>query len=175
MKMSRKHSYLNKLSGSIFLLVSALACTSVLADEMSPVYTMTVIVDAAQGRKVAAGEYDRAIAKLAAKKSRVQAYETHTNLCVAYTKTGDVERATIECEAAVAAMRKRDNRARSSFVPQYVASANRAHLAVALSNLGVLEVVKGKPEAARERFEQALELDSKLVSARVNIERLAQS
>ena len=152
-----------------------MACTPAFAKETKPVYTMTVVVDAAQGRKVVAGKYDHAIAKLAAKKSRARAYEIHTNLCVAYTKTGDIDRATVECEAAVTALRKRDKGTRSSSTPLYVADANRSQLAVALSNLGVLEVVKGRPEAARQNFELALELDSRLAAARANIDRLARS
>ena len=172
MEMSRKR--ISAMLGTAALLATGLTAENVSAQEAQPVYTMTVIVDTAQGHKVAAGKYDRAIARLTAKKSPVNRYSKDTNLCVAYTKTGDIDNATEACEAAVEAMRKR-RVARSSFSTSEAATSNRVYLALALSNLGVLEAVKGDAELARKRFEEALELDAGLSAPKVNLARLARS
>lgn len=174
MEMSRKRNRPNLLSRSVLVLAATFSCAPVLAQDAQPVYTMTVIVDAAHGQKVAAGKYDRAIAKLAAKRGTSDAYSDHTNLCVAYTKTGEIEKATVECEAAVAEMRKKPTTKSRGYVPAHRVVANRMYLAVALSNLGVLEVVKGEPEAAREKFEEAIALDASISAPKINIARLAR-
>jgi Flp pilus assembly protein TadD len=174
MEMSRKRNRPGLVSTSVLVLAAAFSCAPVVAQEAQPVYTMTVIIDAAHGQKVAAGKYDRAIAKLSAKRFSTDAYSDHTNLCVAYTKTGEIEKATVACEAAVAAMRKKPITRNKSFVPAHQVVANRMYLALALSNLGVLDVVKGESEAAREKFEEAIALDAKISAPKVNIARLAR-
>lgn len=174
MEMSRKRNRLGIVSTSVLVLAAALTCAPVVAQEAQPVYTMTVIVDAAHGQKVASGKYERAIEKIAAKKSTRDAYSDHTNLCVAYTKTGEIEKATVECEAAVAAMRKKPITRSSSFMPAQQVAVNRMYLALALSNLGVLDAVKGEPEAAREKFEEAIALDAEISAPKENIARLAK-
>ena len=174
MEMSRKRNRPGLVPASVLVLGTALSCAPVVAQEAQPVYTMTVIIDAAHGQKVAAGKYDRAIAKLSAKRFSTNAYPDHTNLCVAYTKTGEIEKATVACEAAVAAMRKKAITGNKSFVPAHQAAANRMYLALALSNLGVLDVVKGEAEAAREKVEEAIALDDKISAPKVNIARLAR-
>ena len=174
MEMSRKRNRPGIVSTSVLVLATAFSCTPVFAQDAQPVYTMTVIVDEAHGQKVAAGKYDRAIAKLTAKKITSDAYSDHTNLCVAYTKTGEIEKATVACEAAVAAMRKKPIMRSSSFMPTHQVATNRMYLALALSNLGVLDAVKGESEAAREKFEEAIALEAGISAPKVNIARLAR-
>ena len=174
MKMSCKRNRPGVVSTSVLVLTAAISCAPVVAQEAQPVYTMTVIVDAAHGSKIAAGKYETAIARLSAKKSSRDSYSNHTNLCVAYTKTGEIEKATVECEAAVATMRKRNVTRSSRFDSVQEVAVNRTHLAVALSNLGVLDVVKGEHGAALEKFEEALAIDSRASAAKVNIARLAK-
>jgi tetratricopeptide (TPR) repeat protein len=144
------------------------------AHETDPVYTMTVIVDAAHGGKVAAGKYDRAIEKITARKSGRNAYSRQTNLCVAYTKTGALEKATEACEEALAiVLDGADTRGVLAGTTQS-AKVGRRYLALALSNLGVLHAAKGSTDMARKNFREALALDSGLSAPKVNLARLAR-
>lgn len=170
MKLSRKHVYNNAFTRSTVLLVAALACASTMADE--PAYTMTVISDAAYGLKVTAGEYDVAIAKITAKRRNTDRYPDLTNLCVAYTKTGDLEKADAACGAAVEQMRAKVPARGSSFNYLTDAAGHRTHLALALSNQGVLHAVSGDLDSARKNFEEALELRTSVSAPKVNLARL---
>ena len=49
------------------------------------------------------------------------------------------------------------------------------YLALALSNMGVLQAAKGSAENARKSFRQALELDTGLSAPKINLARLARS
>jgi tetratricopeptide (TPR) repeat protein len=144
------------------------------AHETEPVYTMTVIVDAAHGGKVAAGKYERAIKMITARTSARNAYSKQTNLCVAYTKTGALEKATEACEEALAiVLDGADTRdALASTTPS--AKVDRRYLALALSNLGVLHAAKGSTDVARRNFREALALDSGLSAPEINLARLAR-
>lgn len=168
MKLSRKH--VNAYTRSTVTLVAALACTSTFADE--PAYTMTVISDAAYGAKVAAGEYDTAIAKITAKSRATTRYSELTNLCVAYTKSGDLENASAACGAAVEQMRAKLPSRGSAFTYMSNDVRDRKYLALALSNQGVLHAVSGEPELARESFLEALELKASVKAPKVNLARL---
>jgi len=168
MKSSRKH--VNAFTRSTATLVAALACTSTLADE--PAYTMTVIADASHGAKVAAGEYDAAIAKITAKSHSTDRFSELTNLCVAYTKSGDLENANAACGAAVDQMRAKLPSRGSALTYLSDDVLNRRYLAVALSNQGVLHAVSGEPELARKNFIEALELRASLRAPKTNLARL---
>jgi tetratricopeptide (TPR) repeat protein len=133
---------------------------------------MTVIVDAAHGGKVAAGKYERAIEKITASKSKRDPYSKQTNLCVAYTKTGELDKATEACEAALALTLDSRSPRRSSLGAAQVRKADRVYMALALSNLGVLHAAKGSPEIALRTFREALELDTGLSAPKVNLARL---
>jgi tetratricopeptide (TPR) repeat protein len=133
---------------------------------------MTVIVDAAHGGKVAAGKYERAIEKITASKSKRDPYSKQTNLCVAYTKTGELDKATEACEAALALTLDSRSPRRSSLGAAQARKADRVYMALALSNLGVLHAAKGSPEIALRTFREALELDTGLSAPKVNLARL---
>jgi tetratricopeptide (TPR) repeat protein len=132
---------------------------------------MTVIVDAAHGGKVAAGKYERAIEKITASKSKRDPYSKQTNLCVAYTKTGELDKATEACEAALALTLDSRSPRRSYLGAAQARKADRVYMALALSNLGVLHAAKGSPEIALRTFREALELDTGLSAPKVNLAR----
>lgn len=142
------------------------------AHETDPVYTMTVIVDAAHGSKVAAGKYERAIEKITARKSARDAYSRQTNLCVAYTKTGELDKATEACEEALAIVLEGAGARDVLAGTTRSAKLDRMYLALALSNLGVLHAAKGSTGIARKNFREALALDSGLSAPKVNLARL---
>ena len=144
------------------------------AHETDPIYTMTVIVDAAHGSKVAAGKYERAIEKITARKSARDTYSKQTNLCVAYTKTGALDKATEACEEALAiVLDGADTRGVLAGTTQ-AAKVDRRYVALALSNLGVLHAAKGSTDVARRNFREALALDSGLSAPKINLARLAR-
>ena len=174
MNSVHEHKRIAALSKPLALAASLLACAPLAAQESDPSYTMTVIIDAAHGGKVASGQYERAIEKITASKSKRDPYSKHTNLCVAYTKTGELEKATDACEAALALTRDKKSPRRSKLGPAYAGRADRVYLALALSNLGVLHAAKGSPEIARKTFREALELDTGLSAPKVNLARLAK-
>ena len=161
MKPAKKLNRLVRLSRPLALAASLVVAGPLAAEETDPVYTMTVIVDAAHGSKVAAGKYERAIKKITATKSSRDAYSKHTNLCVAYTKTGALDEAISACEAALTALR--DGR-----------KQDRVYRALALSNLGVLHAAKGDTDIARRTFREAVELETGLTAPKINLARLAK-
>jgi tetratricopeptide (TPR) repeat protein len=160
------------LSKPLALAASLFACAPLVAQEADPSYTMTVIIDAAHGTKVAAGKYERAIEKITAGKRSRDAYSKQTNLCVAYTKTGALEKATAACEAALTIMLDGRKSRSTYFAP--AEQADRVYLALALSNLGVLQAAKGSTDKARATFLRAVELDTDLSAPKINLARVAK-
>lgn len=139
-------------------------------------YTMAVIKNEAYGRRVTAGKYEQAIDRITRGGGRVKdRFADQVNLCVAYTKTKDIENANAACNAALAGLRKQEARAtRSKKGPLY--GNYKKDLAVALSNRGVLFAVSGDAERAKESFAAAIELQTSLSHiAESNLERLRQS
>ena len=162
------------LSRALALAASLFVAAPLAAEENDEVYTMTVIVDAAHGSKVAAGKYERAIEKITAAKRGRDAYSTQTNLCVAYTKTGALNKATAACEAALDIMLD-GRKSRSAYPgPARAGKLDRVYLAVALSNLGVLQAAKGSTDAARETLLEAVQLDTDLSAPKINLARLGK-
>jgi tetratricopeptide (TPR) repeat protein len=172
MNSSQKRNRIVAVSRPLTLVAALIACAPISAHEVDPAYTMTIIIDAAHGSKVAAGEYERAIEKITASNSKRDRYSKQTNLCVAYTKTGELDKATDACEAALAIMLDDRKPGRSYLGPKQAEKADRVYTALALSNLGVLHAAKGRPERARKSFRKALELETGLSAPETNLERL---
>ena len=158
MNPTRKPAPLVRLSRPLALAAYLVAAGPLAAEEADPAYTMTVIVDAAHGSKVAAGKYERAIEKITAGKSSRNAYSKQTNLCVAYTKTGALEKATAACEAALAIMLDGAKPRSNVLTATPSEKHDRVYLALALSNLGVLHAAKGNTDIARSTFREAVDL-----------------
>lgn len=159
-----------RLSPPLALVASLAIAGPLAADEADPAYTMTVIVDAAHGSTVAAGKYERAIEKITARENTRDAYSRQTNLCVAYTKTGALEKATAACEAARALILEGGKlRGAASFEKH-----DRMYLALALSNLGVLHAAKGSTDIARRYFREAVALETGLSAPKINLARIAR-
>jgi Tfp pilus assembly protein PilF len=174
MKPAVKLDRVGKLSRSLAVLAALFAGAPLAAHETDTAYTMTVIVDAAHGGKVAAGKYERAIEKITASKSNRDQYSRQTNLCVAYTKTGELDKATSACEAALA-ISLHSNKTGSSYLGSTQSRrTDRVYRALALSNLGVLHAAKGSRDSARKSFREALQLETSLSAPRINLARLAK-
>lgn len=140
-------------------------------------FTMTVISDAAYGHSVVSGKYQRAIDKLTRDGRLLKdEFADQTNLCVAYTKTRDIQRASDACNAAIAHVKKREARVlKTSNRHSAKLRAYQSNLAVALSNRGVLLAATGDAELARQDFLTALDLQTRLSTiVEGNLQRLEQ-
>jgi Flp pilus assembly protein TadD len=174
MKSAIEHDRIERLLRPLALVAALFVSAPLVAQENDPAYTMTVIIDAAHGSKVAAGEYERAIEKITARKSTRDPYSRQTNLCVAYTKTGELDKATEACEAALAITLGSKKPRNSHLGSAQSERLERTYRAVALSNLGVLHAAKGSPEIARNTFRKALELETGLSAPKTNLARVAK-
>ncbi len=153
--------------------IALLAGTAVAADE-TPKYTMTVISNESHSGKVLKGDYAAAIDRLTvARVSKRNAFSSLTNLCVAYTKLGDLDKAEEACDGAVKLVEERRNeRSRTARPLDAVEAADRADLAVALSNRGVYHAARGETQEAHDDFETSLELGAGLSAPEINLARL---
>jgi tetratricopeptide (TPR) repeat protein len=104
---------------------------------------MAVISDESQGRAILSGDYDTAISKM-------------TNLCVAYAKTKDLQKAIQACDAAVADVTSQVSKNRLMANNKH--PAMRRDLAIALSNRAVLFAIQGDLEMAQVGFKEAIKL-----------------
>ena len=117
-------------------------------------FQMAAVIDHAQGQAVVAGDYGQAIASLG---NTRRYFESSTNLCVAYTMTGELEKANAECATALKISKRKET---------------RRDIAVALSNLGVLKAVSGDLDGAKSDFDRAVRVNSTLRQANDNLELL---
>ena len=129
---------------------------------------MTVIRDAAYGGKVTAGKYDEAIVKINAHTKRPsEQFFASNNLCVAYTKSNDIDSAEKACNDALELAA--DER---GFDSEDLDRIERKYTAMALSNRGVLRAVSGDNVNARRDFLEAMNLEAGLSSPARNLARL---
>lgn len=139
--------------------------------------TMAVISDDAYGKAVTKGEYEQVIDRITKNGRRIaKRFAEQTNLCVAYTKSNDIEKARIACDAAISSVERRGVRAATgSWHYGAAVHAYQSDLAVALSNRGVLLAAIGDADLAERDFVAAIELETALTSTiENNLERLGQ-
>ena len=148
------------------------ACAPAWSDTGKSGYEMAFFSDSDQGPKIENGKYEQAIQKINTKTASGVALHAKTNLCVAYTKSGDIEAAEIACEEAVVAAKSFRKVRRSRHAAETPAQMRARYLAIALSNRGVLKAVKGDLDAARADFDAALAQEARFSSVRANIEKL---
>lgn len=164
------------ISNSLIAVTGALLLSAAsYAANVKPAFTMTVISDDSYGHLVKAGAYKTAIEKISNySERRLNTFEAQTNLCVAYTKSGDLAKADNACNGALESIQPRADRAlKRRQTPDYLAERYRAYLAVALGNRGVLSAVRGDSDKARMDFLQASELQADLPApVEVNLARL---
>ena len=111
-----KQKHLDRTGASAKLLCGlslALACAPAWSDSDEVKYTMAVMSETAYGNTIMDGKYTRAIDKINQKAGRYDAFSKGTNLCVAYTKSGELDLAEEACEAAVVAASKAKQKRKS--------------------------------------------------------------
>lgn len=131
--------------------MSALASTPVGAAEPLEMISYS---NAPAGPEIAAGDYDAAIASASSRSWRLYpetALIASTNLCVAYTMKGELDRAETACAEALSRAERVDRAARHSgrLLPKDDATAR------ALTNRGVLRAISGNALLAAADFREA--------------------
>jgi len=168
-KQSRKHVPGNAIR--LIAAVASLTClqSGLLAHEEAPAaYEMTVIRDEAYGHSIQAGRYQYAIEKIGAMRRRQDDdFFVQSNLCVAYTLSGESARAHAACDRAVALVAWD-----GTSLPPYREAIQKDYQSLALSNRGVLRATSGDVEGAREDFVNAIALKAGMSAPSVNLARL---
>jgi Flp pilus assembly protein TadD len=172
MKHSRKLILNRAFPRSVALLLTALSCFSATVSADETAFTMTTIIDSAHGAEIVAGKYEQAIEKIAAIDDDESKFFNSTNLCVAYTKTGNVADAVLACDTAIEQANSMSFD-RQSYLSRHAQERMRnKYLALALSNRGVLHAATGDVELARQDFVEALGVSARLSVVKTNLARL---
>jgi len=165
-----KMSYTRK-GPALAAMMSLFGSAGVMAETDAPTgFVMNYYEDAAQGALVEDGAYETVIDRLAARSTdSARRVADQINLCVAYTKTKQLDKATESCDYALAKAGKRVSR--NSLLESHTAAQERANAerAIALINRGVLHAVNGETDEARELFELAAGLETRNESAEANL------
>lgn len=155
----------HKRAACIAVLLAAAASGQAAAEGSEPEpFTMAVIIDAAYGRQVTLGHYNQAIDRITRHGTREsRRFQEQVNLCVAYTKTLEIEKASNACDAAIANVVEREGRKRTLRSERSAeARAYQVDLALALSNRAVLLAATGETERAKQGFLEAMDLQTAL-------------
>jgi hypothetical protein len=131
-------------------------------------YQLTAIADDAKGKYVVDGEYGTAIEKL--ESQDVKHFAAETNLCVAYTISGDDAAAKGACDNALTLIVEGKGNRSVRVYGNY-----RRSLALALSNRGVFRALTGDLQGAKLDLTRAVDLHSNLRQAKANLLRLEAS
>ncbi|MDJ0711747.1 MAG: hypothetical protein QNJ14_15260 [Woeseiaceae bacterium] len=150
--------------------LAILAPSAALANDASVApFKMGVVEDAAYGRTIQSGNYEKAIAKISERGRSTQAtFSVQNNLCVAYVKTVSLDKAADACDAALAEIKTREARALRKSRRSPESQAYRSDLSIALSNRGVYLAVLGDAEKARADFQAAVDIGSRHSSIAAN-------
>lgn len=157
------------IRGCIIMIGLSLGLTTVAhAHSVKTPYEMAVILDAAQGSAVRAGNYEKAIARLEPGTRRHgDRFAYANNLCVGYTMMERFDEAAQACDTALElALKKAPGRAWRILSPRV------RDRAMALSNLAVLKLLTGDVGAAREHLAEAVALGTALRQPVRNLRRL---
>ena len=166
--MIRLPENLSMLARSSLALAALLSSIPAVGHSVQSSLEMTVISNEAFGAAVLEGQLDTTIRRIEALDTRwANEFSINNNLCVAYTKNGELKQARKACDAAITEVRA-DVRGRSAFRFQ----VDRRHAAIALSNRGVLHAVTGDRDSAMKDFRKAVKLRARLAAPRKNLEFL---
>lgn len=162
--MIHEHANNLKPARACAALSALLLALPVLAHPVQTKLEMTVVSNAAFGNSVVSGDFAAAIEKIEALDAqRSGEFFVNNNLCVAYTKNGDLERAAKACDAAV-------REARADTRSRFALGGDQRHRAIALSNRGVLRAVTGDRENALRDLRKAVKLRARVSAPTRNLE-----
>ena len=149
-----KHlSTFKTLTALLFAVAAIVAGQPAWAEDDPSAFRMSVVLDRAEGKAVARGEYEKAILRITTHSNR-QPVATNTNLCVAHTMVGQYKHAQNYCDKAVEAA------AKAAEVGLRKDRDYTMEWALALSNRGVLRATMGDVAGAEADFRKAIALHS---------------
>ena len=174
MKRNYDRALVRKSTGICAAIALALGAGSAAAEEATS-YHVAAIKDSAYGRLILKDDFGAAIDKLEDRDRKgIDGFYTATNLCVAFIKTGELERAESSCSLAVDEIEKvLANELRYDSAAEL--NAIRKFHALALSNRGVAYAVNGDHDLAQADFEAADEIESRLKEPALNLALLASA
>lgn len=143
------------------------------AENDEPGYRLAAIQDAAYGRMILADDFASAIDRLEDRsRGGIYGFYAANNLCVAYIKTGALDRADASCATAVDRI---STMAEARDFDYEEAAAIRRFMAIALSNRGVVRALRGDRDLAAADFEKAIDIKSRLAEPGINLARLERT
>lgn len=145
------------------------------AEQQSQPYVMAVLEDQTYGQLVIDGYDDVAIEKITRRQTRGR-FNFHDSLalCVAYTRSRQIESATVACNDAIEkSVSRRDKRRSRNWGPASMSPVARTNFALAASNRGVLHAITGDPVSATESFEAAISANPDFEVAKANLARIS--
>lgn len=157
--MTRFRFALNGLGAlqSALLIIGLLATAGISAEPIeTELFHMLVISNEHEGKALLEGRHAETIEALTRSRVRVNRFSASNNLCVAYVRTKQADKALAACKKAV-------DRSRL---------ATRRNQAIALSNLGVVRALTGDIDGARHAFRAAIRLNAELGAPTENLARL---
>lgn len=170
MKTETASRYLAGLALLIF------GSTGQAAEQQTQPYVMAVLKDHTHGRLVLDGSDEAAIDEIT--RNRVKDnydFDDSLSLCVAYTRTRQLEAATSACEIAMQKSMSRSDKTRSARRgPAAMSFAARSNFALAATNRGVLYAISGDSVSAAAAFEAALAAKPGFDAAETNLARVSR-
>ena len=157
------------LPGAFMALVCAttLPITSLQADPRAGAYEMLVHTETMQGRRLARGDWEAALAMN--EDIRLESFDALNNRCVSLTLAKDFDEAITACDLAVASVEVAAPPAGDLYRPRASARVGKA---IALTNRGVLHALIGDHESAEADFVAAAGMTKRLTAAEENLEKL---
>jgi tetratricopeptide (TPR) repeat protein len=140
-------------------------------------YAFTAIETEKHGVEVINGEYEAAIARIRNHTGDETNFSESTNLCIAYTKIGELADAIRYCDRAVGIARMTDGMRQSRGAAH--ATFGNYHkdldLVIALSNRGVAHAASGDYALAAHDLREADALSARLIALPTNLDVLAEA
>lgn len=157
------------------LVTAALTIAASVVQAGTP-YEFTVIDTTRHGAEVLEGQYEKAIVRIREDGAADLSFSESTNLCIAYTKSGDTESAMESCDRAVDIARESNGLPRfSGLYASGNASGKDLDLVIALSNRGVVHAAAGDESRALEDLREADALRPHLRAVAKNLAVLTES
>ena len=164
-----------KSAAKAALVTAALTVAAGAAHAGTP-YVFTVIDTSRHGVDVLEGQYDDAIARIRQDGTADLSFSESTNLCIAYTKSGDTAKALESCDRAVEVAREKNGmRWLGHANAPYNGRRKDLDLVIALSNRSVVHATSGDDLLALEDLREADALKPHLRAVSKNLAVLTTS
>ena len=118
-------------------------------------YKLRYIDNTLGSTMISAGDFNAARQQIADGLMLHEPYERHTNLCVTLISLQSYEQAGASCRAAVRYSKPRHHGLQAQALGVSERRAHKNRRALALSNLGVLQALKGQYDRARRSLEKS--------------------